>query len=76
MTQAVKAASKTGSRAKLFPKHECSSSMRKSHPVGTKFLILAKVINKEGGTDFLYCHYNSEYRVLSNNEVAAIISRM
>lgn len=47
---------------------ECSSSMRKSHPVGTKFLISAKVTNKEGGPDFLYSHYNSPYQVVTNEE--------
>ncbi len=43
---------------------ECSSKMRKSHPVGTKFLIKAKKISKEGGPEFLYAHYNSPYKVV------------
>ena len=46
---------------------ECSSKMRKSQPVGTKFLIKAKVTNKEGGPDFLYSHFNSSYTVLQVN---------
>lgn len=47
---------------------ECSSKMRKGYPVGTKFVISAKITNKEGGPDFLYCHYNSSYQVISDQE--------
>lgn len=48
---------------------ECSLKMRTSHPVGTKFLINAKIKNKEGGDDFLYAHYNASYKVLNEKEV-------
>lgn len=47
---------------------ECSSKMRKGHPVGTKFLLEAKVTNREGGADFLYAHYNAPYEVLSDTQ--------
>lgn len=54
-------------------KVECSSKMRKGHPVGTKFLLQAKFANREGGPSFLYAHYNSPYRVLSDSEAAQFI---
>ena len=43
---------------------ECSRSMRKLHPLGTKFRIRAKETNKEGGKPFLYSHYNWPYEVV------------
>lgn len=43
---------------------ECSRDMRTKYPVGTKFRIQAKIINKEGGPEFLYSHYNSKFEVL------------
>lgn len=48
---------------------ECSSKMRKSNPVGTKFLIEAKMTSREGGNPFLYAHYNSPYEVVSEQRV-------
>lgn len=52
---------------------ECSSSMRKSHKVGTKFLISAKPTSREGGSEFLYSHFNSPYQVLSDNDAEEYI---
>ena len=54
---------------------ECSSKMRKSHPVGSKFLISAKVTDREGGLPFLYSHFNTPYKVLSNDEVKDYIGK-
>ncbi len=44
---------------------ECSSKMRKNYPIGTVFIVQAQVIDKEGGIDFLYTHYNWPYTVVS-----------
>ncbi|WP_265089799.1 MULTISPECIES: hypothetical protein [Psychrobacter] len=41
--------------------------MRKSYPVGTKFLLQAKVTEKEGGKPFLYAHYDAEYKVIKGD---------
>ena len=46
---------------------ECSLKMRKSHPVGTKFLLQAKITEKEGGKPFLYVHYNAEYKLIKGD---------
>tara|TARA_B100000446_G_scaffold170667_1_gene177395 strand:+ start:141 stop:431 length:291 start_codon:yes stop_codon:yes gene_type:complete len=54
---------------------ECSSGMRKSHPLGTKFLLEAKLTDREGGNSFLYAHYNSPYIVLSDSEAAEYIKK-
>lgn len=43
---------------------ECSRTMRKSYPVGTKFKLYVKVKNKDGGKDFLYSHYGWPFEVL------------
>lgn len=54
-------------------KVECSSKMRKGYPVGTKFLLQAKVTSREDGPSFLYAHYNSPYQVLSDAEATQFI---
>ncbi|WP_296936766.1 hypothetical protein [uncultured Marinobacter sp.] len=54
---------------------ECSSKMRKGYPVGTKFLLQAKVTDRDGGTPFLYAHYNAPYRVVSDEEAAEFINK-
>ena len=53
---------------------ECSSEMRSSQPVGTKFLIRAKITSREGGVPFLYTHYSWPYKVMTDKEAAAHIS--
>lgn len=52
---------------------ECSSKMRNSHPIGTVFIIQAQVIDKEGGSEFLYTHFNWPYSVASRPEAEAKI---
>ena len=52
---------------------ECSSKMRENYPLGTVFIIKAQTINKEGGKDFLYAHYNSPYTVVTRFEAEAKI---
>ena len=42
---------------------ECSSKMRDNYPIGTVFIVQAQIIDKEGGMDFLYTHYNWPYKV-------------
>ena len=44
---------------------ECSRSMRKLYPVGTKFRLYAKETNKEGGKPFLYSRYDWPFEVVS-----------
>jgi hypothetical protein len=48
---------------------ECSSTMRKNYPVGTVFVVEAQLIDKEGGNQFLYTHYNWPYEVVAKNIV-------
>lgn len=52
---------------------ECSSSMRKNHPVGTKFIVDAKITDKEGGTPFLYSSFKWPYKVVSDEEARIFI---
>jgi hypothetical protein len=49
-------------------KVECSSKMRYAHPVGTKFIVYAKVTDREGGTPFLYTSWQWGYRTVSDAE--------
>lgn len=53
---------------------ECSSKMRKAHPAGTRFLVQAKLTSRDGGTPFLYVHYNAPYRVLDDTEADELIA--
>ena len=48
---------------------ECSSHMRKNHPLGTVFIVQAQIIDKEGGRQFLYTHYNWPYEVVERSVV-------
>lgn len=45
---------------------ECSKRMMdpKIHKVGTRFLIRAKITNREGGTSFIYSSYAWPYTVI------------
>ena len=45
---------------------ECSNSMKRDYPVGTKFRIRAKITSKEGGTPFIYSHYTWPFEVLND----------
>jgi hypothetical protein len=47
-------------------KVECSSKMRKSHPVGTKFKIKAKIKDNEELQPCLYTSYKWSYEVVSD----------
>lgn len=53
---------------------ECSSKMREGHPIGTKFLLEAKVTRREGGTPFLYAYHNAPYQVISDAEAYDFIN--
>lgn len=55
---------------------ECSSSMRKNHPVGTKFFVDAKIIDREGGTPFLYTSFKWPYKVVSEEEAKKYIASL
>lgn len=54
---------------------ECSSSMRRSHPIGTKFLILGKITDKEGGSQFIYSSFKWKYRVLNDDEASRFLAK-
>ena len=44
---------------------ECSSSMRTGHPVGTIFMVAAKITSKEGGQPFIYTSWQWKSDVMS-----------
>ena len=50
-------------------KVECSGEMRRNHPIGTKFLIEAK-LTEAYGTSFLYSSYRWSWKILTNAEAA------
>jgi hypothetical protein len=54
---------------------ECSKELSHEYPVGTKFLIRAKLTDREGGGEFLYSHYRWPFKVLTNREAAEYIAR-
>lgn len=43
---------------------ECSKELSNDYPVGTKFMITAKITSRQGGKPFVYSHYSWPYRVL------------
>lgn len=54
-------------------KVRCSTPMRKTHPVGTKFKIRAKLTDREGGGEFLHAPYDWPYVVVSDREADEFI---
>jgi len=71
--KSVRARPISGQGLDISMKVECSSKMRKSHPIGTLFLLEAKITDREGGMPFLYAHYNSSYKVVSQDEVVQFL---
>ena len=67
-SKSIRARPVTGQGLDTSMNVECSSSMRKSHPVGTKFILRAKITTREGGTPFIYSRFDWPYRVVSEEE--------
>jgi len=55
---------------------ECSKSMRTAYPVGQKFSIYAKVIQRLDGPDFLYSSYRDEWNPVTDEEAKNFIKKM
>lgn len=49
---------------------ECSKRLSTDYPVGTRFRILAKLTDREGGGDYLYSSWRWKYEVLSRPDQA------
>jgi hypothetical protein len=47
---------------------ECSKELVHNYPVGTKFLIRAKVTDRQGSRPFLYSHYKWPYVVVNDTD--------
>lgn len=45
---------------------ECSKKLSEEYPVGTRFLIKAKITSREGGRKFAYSHYRWAFKVLDD----------
>ncbi|MET3384184.1 hypothetical protein [Variovorax paradoxus] len=43
---------------------ECSKSLSRNYPVGTKFRIQAKLTDRESGGEYLYSYHGWAYEVL------------
>ena len=55
---------------------EYSRTVRYQYPVGTLFLIQAKLVTREGGTTFLYAHPSTAYRVITDTESRKILPNL
>ncbi len=44
---------------------ECSKSLSRNYPVGTRFRIRAKLTDREGGCQYLYSSWRWDYEVIS-----------
>jgi hypothetical protein len=64
-----------GQRLDTNLKVECSSSMRRNHPIGTKFLIEVK-LTEANGTPFLYSSYRWSWKIVTNIEAARHIQSL
>lgn len=43
---------------------ECSKKLSRDYPVGTKFMLQAKLTDREGGGEYLYSSYRWKYEVV------------
>ena len=43
---------------------ECAKELSSEYPVGTKFIIKAKITSRQGGKPFVYSRYSWAYTVL------------
>jgi hypothetical protein len=43
---------------------ECSKRLSRDYPVGTRFRIMAKLTDREGGGEFLYSYHGWKFEVL------------
>ena len=73
--QSVRARPVSGQGLDINMNVECSLSMRKNNPVGTLFLLEAKVTDKEGGTPFLYAYHNAPYKIISVQKAKEFLSK-
>lgn len=44
---------------------ECAKKLSRDYPVGTRFRIMAKLTDREGGGEYLYSYFGWKYEVLS-----------
>jgi hypothetical protein len=53
----------------------CSEKMRKEHPMGTVFIVKAKITNREGGPAFIYTSWKWPYSITTlddaKNQIAS-----
>lgn len=43
---------------------ECSKELSNNYPVGTKFLLQAKLTDRKGGGEYLYSYFRWKYEVI------------
>jgi hypothetical protein len=55
---------------------QCARRLRDPglHPVGTRFLLLAKLTDRQGGTPFLYAYHGDPDVVLSASDAKAFLA--
>ena len=53
---------------------ECSVAMREGYPIGTRFKVDCKVIDREG-TSFLYRHFTWPYTVVTQQQAMQFIEQ-
>ena len=44
---------------------ECSKKLSRNYPVGTRFILTAKLTDREGGGEYLYSYFAWKYEVVS-----------
>lgn len=57
-------------------KVSCSTAMRTQHPVGTRFLLDVREMQRGSGAPFLYAPPTAAYKVLKDKEVERLFSKV
>jgi hypothetical protein len=54
---------------------QCSSALKdqERYPVGTRFLVSAKLTDRQGGAPYLYAHHGDAVKVLAGRELESFL---
>ncbi len=53
---------------------ECSSKMRTQHPVGTVFVVRAKITSRDGGPEFVYTSWQWPFKIVQLADALDLIA--
>ncbi|MGO4376766.1 hypothetical protein [Pseudoduganella sp. RAF53_2] len=53
---------------------QCPRALREDYPVGTQFLVSAKLTDRMGGEQYLYVYHGDPFKVLSQQQAGTFLA--